>query len=118
MPLQLIEEEIELYSRMAKAFQCGADALDCCVDSSLEFLELVNEKLQQHGYKVGVDYGVCQDVEAPSWHQTFFFLNYKIDFTYRQFDESCDFPRITKFRNHLLSQRLYGKSSNKIGATI
>ena len=81
MPLQLIEEEIELYSQMAEAFRCGADALDCCVDSSLEFLELVNEKLQQHGYKVGVDYGVCQDVEAPSWHQTFFFLNYKIDFT-------------------------------------
>lgn len=91
-----IEYEIQLYAEMAKEFRDGFKASGQCVDSSIEFLSLVEDKLTSEGYVLHKDFGVLIDSKAPSWHQVFFFSRWKIDFTYRQFDNDADFPRITE----------------------
>ncbi len=93
--MDLIQEHISHFTEQFSRFQHPDKAKGQCVSNSLEFLDMVYEDLSRCGFILGIDYGVLVDSTAPSWHQTFFFEQNKIDFTYRQFDEHSEFPRIT-----------------------
>lgn len=110
--LSLIEDEIQLYTRMAAEFKTKQGAWAQCVDSSIEFLSLVYEKLRDQGLKLGIDFGVMVDMSAPDWHQVFFIGEHKVDWTFRQFEVHTDFPRITK----MIQEDLYNEDSGPIYA--